>query len=82
MHLTQEEMDLLRARFETYGPDALRWELKDPGRRVILKPAMAEFAHDWLAEVDRESKRERRTKVMMAAAAVECVVCISYMLPI
>ena len=82
MHLTQEEMDLLRARFETFGPDAVRWELKQPERRVTLKPAMAEFAHDWLEEVEREQRRERRTKVMMAAAAVECVICLSNMLPL
>lgn len=53
MKLTQDEMALLRARFESLGAAAVRRDLDEPARKILMGPVISGFARAWLAEKEQ-----------------------------
>lgn len=73
MPLSRKEKSVLRARYEMWGVDAVKKELRNPERAYFTDPEVDEYAYAWIAE--QEMKRSRRSdgliKVMMIAAGIE-----------
>ena len=77
MQISQDEMQVLRARFESYGRAAVERDLAQPERKILLSPEMTDFARNWLEETAWQHQRNRMTKFMMTAAGIEFGVSVS-----
>lgn len=67
MVLSDEQKDLLRARYETWGLERVRAEVGRDDRSLFADPSVTEFAREW---VDSEDARRRRSRQSIAIFAI------------
>ncbi len=87
MALTNDDKTTMRTRYETWGVDKVREDLRQPARHVFVSQERNDFARDWVDdEVEKQGRREvrkdRLVKVLMVAAAIEFGVAIGLVVPI
>lgn len=73
MPLTREEKSALRERYDMWGIDAVKRELRNPSRAYFTDPEVDEFAYAWVAEQEMKgsSRGDGLIKVMMIVAGIE-----------
>lgn len=73
MPLTHEEKKTLQRRYEMWGAEAVRRELRNPQRATFTSPEVDEFAYSWLAEQEMKAsgRSDRLVKLMMIVAGIE-----------
>lgn len=73
MALTREEKETLRHRYEMWGLEAVKRELRNPQRALFTSPEVDEFAYAWIAEQEmkRSGRSDKLVKFMMIAAGIE-----------
>ena len=73
MTLSRDEKDLLRQRYETWGLDTVRSELRNPQRADFTSADVDEFAHSWIAEKEmaKSGRSDKLVKFMMVVAGIE-----------
>lgn len=73
MALTREEKDTLRHRYEMWGIDAVKRELRNPQRAMFASPEVDEFAYAWIAEQEMKisGHGDKLVKLMMIVAGIE-----------
>lgn len=76
MELTAADKRTLRERYEGWGLDAVRADLKRPWRYVFVSRERNEFAKAWVGETEvkeqkQQDRRKRMVRVLMMCAIVE-----------
>lgn len=73
MPLSHEEKVALRERYDMWGVDAVKRELRNPNRGYFTDPEVDEFAYAWIAEqqMKMSSRSDGLVKVMMVVAGIE-----------
>ena len=76
MELTAADKKTLRERYQSWGVDTVREDLKRPFRHVFVSQARNEFAKDWVGEAEvleekQNVRKERLVKILMLAAIIE-----------
>ena len=73
MALTREEKETLRQRYEMWGLEAVKRELRNPQRAIFTSPEVDEFAYSWIAEQEmkQSGRSDRLVKFMMIVAGIE-----------
>ena len=84
MALNEGRKKTLRQRYGLWGVDAVRGDLRRPGRDVFVCADTNEFANDWADEADlrKQGRKDKMIKGLMVAAAVEFGVAVGLHLPI
>lgn len=78
MQLTQDEVQVIRDRFESFGRAAVERDLAQPERRILMSPEMTDLAQTWLEETGDLRRRELWAKGLMIAAGIEFGVSVSH----
>ena len=64
MALSKQKKKELRALYETWGVDAVRWDLERNNHPMLVSPDVIAFARAWVRS--QEAKGPRRTKIAAA----------------
>jgi hypothetical protein len=76
MELTAADKKTLRERYQSWGLDTVREDLRRPFRHVFVSQARNEFAKNWVGEAEvqeqkQQARKDRLVKILMLAAIVE-----------
>ncbi len=88
MELTADDKRTLRERYQGWGLDTVRDDLKRPFRHVFVSRERNEFAKTWVGETEikeqkQVARKQRLVRLLMLAAIVELgvVLGLNYDLP-
>jgi hypothetical protein len=70
MKLTEGQKDALRARYEVWGLDAVRAELKRDEHDALAPEEVTAFAREWVAAEDMKRSRTMRSVKMLAVGVI------------
>ncbi len=80
--LTNEEKRTLLLRYEFWGIDRVRAQVKSPDHRLFASPAVIDLARAWVREKENESehrtKRQTNQALFMIWVAMVIVIGISF----
>ena len=76
MELTAADKRTLRERYQSWGLDTVREDLRRPFRHVFVSQARNEFAKNWVGETEvseqkQQVRKDRLVKILMLAAIIE-----------
>lgn len=76
MELTAADKRTLRERYQGWGLDTVRNDLKRPFRHVFVSAERNEFAKNWVGETEileqkQHVRKERLVRILMFAAIIE-----------
>ncbi len=76
MELTAADKRTLRERYQGWGLDTVRDDLKRPFRHVFVSRERNEFAKAWVGETEvkerkQNARKERLVRILMLAAIIE-----------
>ena len=76
MELTAADKKSLLERYQGWGLDTVREDLKRPFRHVFVSRERNEFAKNWVGEAEvkerkKQARRERMVRCLMLAAIIE-----------
>ena len=76
MELTAADKITLRERYQDWGLDTVRDDLKRPFRHVFVSRERNEFAKTWVGEAEvkeekQQIRRRRMVRILMIAAIIE-----------
>ena len=76
MELTAADKRTLRERYQGWGLDTVRNDLKRPFRHVFVSHERNEFAKNWVGETEvleqkQHVRKERLVRILMLAAIIE-----------
>ena len=83
MELTAADKRTLRERYQGWGLDTVRNDLKRPFRHVFVSRERNEFAKNWVGETEileqkRHARKERMVRILMLAAVIELGVVVGF----
>ena len=87
MSLAQCDKETLRHRYEDWGVEAVRQDLRRPAREIFASPERNAFAWEWVEENEvklnrREIRHQWLVKIAMVLAAVCFGVSVGLRIPI
>jgi hypothetical protein len=76
MELTAADKRTLRERYQGWGLDTVRNDLKRPFRHVFVSRERNEFAKNWVGEIEileqkQHVRKERMVRILILAAIIE-----------
>ncbi len=76
MELTAADKRTLQERYQGWGLDTVRNDLKRPFRHIFVSRERNEFAKNWVGEAEvkeqkQHARRERLVRILMLAAIIE-----------
>ncbi len=75
MELTDADKKTLRERYQGWGLDTVRDDLKRPFRHVFVSRQRNEFAKTWVGETEvKERKQDRRRRRMVRMLMIAAIV--------
>jgi hypothetical protein len=85
MELTAADKITLRERYQDWGLDTVRDDLKRPFRHVFVSRERNEFAKTWVGETEvkeekQQTRRRRMVRILMIAAIIEVGVAVGLQL--
>ena len=85
MYLTDTEKRTLRQRYEDWGLDTVREDLRKPFRHIFVSRERNEFAKNWVDETEvaqerRRVRSKRLARIMLLAAIIEVGVAVGLQL--